>query len=248
MNSRLASPLLLSCAALLLTGCPNPNTYGTPRTVAPGKVSHSIAAEWVGWSFKVASPTDSDSDAPPAEVTESGGFIVPPSYALRIGVSDRVDVGFRAANMMSLGADVKYNFLRGETLDLAVDPGAQVLFAGFTVYHLHLPLLVGLNLSERVTVVFTPGIMYGINTYRSGNDDVDSQINQLLSADGLYWRAGLGVNLRVTPGFALHPEITFLRSSRAEPSGASVTSAMSYMFGIGVNFGHLPRYGFAESD
>src|SRR5690606_2747557 len=89
MNSRLASPLLLSCAALLLTRCPNPNTYGTPRTVAPGKVSHSIAAEWVGWSFKVVAPSDSDSDAPPAELTESGGFIVPPSYALRVGVSDR---------------------------------------------------------------------------------------------------------------------------------------------------------------
>lgn len=230
--------------SLLLTGCPNPNTYGTPRTVAPGKVSHSIAAEWVGWRFEARAPVDPDNpDAGTVETSQSGGIIVPPSYALRLGVSDQVDVGFRASNVTSLGADVKYNFLRDETIDLAVDPGVQWLFVGFNVYHLHLPLLVGWNLSDNVSLVLTPGIMYGVSNHDTGNSDVDREIDQLLTTDGLYGRAGLGVNFRITPKFALHPEVTFLRSFKGDARDSYVSGAMSYMFGIGFNFGNLPAYG-----
>src|SRR5690606_6869743 len=137
--------------ALLLTGCPNPNTYGTPRTVAPGKVSHSVAAEWVGWRFE-ARHIDETGEPVPGEpaVTEAGSIIVPPTYMLRLGISEQVDIGFRAANMTSIGGDVKFNFLRSEVVDLAVDPGIQWMFVGFSVYHVHVPLLVGINLSESV--------------------------------------------------------------------------------------------------
>src|SRR5690606_1636437 len=132
----------------------------------------------------------------------------------------------------------KYNFLRGDVLDLAIDPGMQWLSAGFSVYHIHVPLLVGLNLSDRVTLVLTPGIMYGINTYSTGNSDLDNDLSRLLSADGLYGRAGLGVNLRITPRFAIHPEVTFLRSFKDDDRDNTVSGAMSYMFGIGFNFGN----------
>src|SRR5690554_7828354 len=47
MNSRRASPLLLSGAVLLLTAFPNPNAYRLPHLDPPGNVSHVIAAEWV---------------------------------------------------------------------------------------------------------------------------------------------------------------------------------------------------------
>src|SRR6188768_1744011 len=39
------------CAvAALCTGCPNPNTYGTPRTTPVGKIQHNVAAEGFGYS------------------------------------------------------------------------------------------------------------------------------------------------------------------------------------------------------
>jgi hypothetical protein len=242
----LRAPLSLWALGLLATGCPNPNTYGTPRTVAPGKVSHTIAAEWVGWRFQARTPTDPTNPTSPdseAEVTESGNVIVPPTYMLRLGVSDRVDLGFRASNMTTLGADVKYNFVRSEGFDLAIDPGVQWFALGLNTYHLHLPLLVGVNLSEAVTFMLTPGVMYGISTIKTGSDEADSALDRLLSTEGLYGRLGVGVNFRITRSFALHPEVTFLRSFSKAAEDAPVSGAMSYMFGLGFNFGSLPEYG-----
>lgn len=232
-------------AAALLTGCPNPNTYGTPRTVESGKVSHSIALEWVGWRFEVrrvdqeGEPTD---DEP--LITQKGSFIVPPTYMLRVGVVDRVDIGVRAAQATSLGADVKYNFHQSKVVDLALDPGVQWMYVGFSVYHLHVPLLVGFNLSEHVSFVLTPGLMYGISTHSSGDESVDRELDRLLTADGWYTRLGLGVNFRVSRSFAVHPELTFLRSPRDDDR--PVVAAMSYLFGVGFNFGRLPDHGISE--
>lgn len=243
---RLVSAVVALGGAALLTGCPNPNVYGTPRTVKPGKVSHSIAAEWVGWRFEVRRiDADGEPVSDEAIVTEQGSVIVPPTYTLRLGVAEQVDIGFRAAQATSLAGDVKYNFYRSETVDLAVDPGIQWMFVGFNVYHLHLPLLVGVNLSERLSLVLTPGLMYGVNTYNSGNETFDRELDRLLSADGWYGRLGLGINVRVSRRFALHPEITFLRSL-ANDDGSPVRAAMSYLFGIGFNFGNLPEHGSAE--
>lgn len=243
---RLASGAVALGAAGLLTACPNPNTYGTPRTVEPGKVSHSIAAEWVGWRFEVRR-IDQDGQPVAGEplVTESGSVIVPPTYTLRLGVAEQVDVGFRAAQATSLAGDVKYNFYRSEVVDLAVDPGIQWMFVGFNVYHWHMPLLVGVNVSQQLSIVLTPGLMYGVNTYNSGNETFDRELDRLLSTDGWYGRLGLGLNVRVSRGFALHPEITFLRSL-ADDDGSPVRAAMSYLFGIGFNFGNLPDYGPVE--
>src|SRR5262245_25499766 len=111
---------VLAAAGLFCTGCPSPNIYGPPRTTPPGEVSHAFAAEGVGFSL-----TDH-------ETGTRVKFFSPtaPSYNLRVGLVERLDFGFRVAQFSSLGADLKWNFVKSETLDLAIDPSIQYYHLG----------------------------------------------------------------------------------------------------------------------
>jgi hypothetical protein len=53
---------------------------------------------------------------------------------------------------------------------------------------------------------------------------------------GLFARAGLGLDLRVTPRFALHPELTLLRSF-GDSEGFLVFTG-----GLGLVFGRFAEY------
>jgi hypothetical protein len=221
-----------------LTGCPNPNIYGSPRTTPAGKISHSIAAEVIGAH------------------TNSGGVTVPttPTYTLRVGATDNLDIGIRIANMTTLGVDGKFNFLKSRSFDMAVDPGAQVFYYSMSASsgtgtdttsastsvagtYLHLPLLFGINLSESFTLMPTAGIMYGIvsgsssSNSSSGNDSVKASANT-----GIIGRFGLGMNIRVSQGFAMQPEFTIMKPFKDSDSG------FLYLGGFGFNFGALPGY------
>jgi hypothetical protein len=221
-----------------LTGCPNPNIYGTPRTTPAGKISHSVAVEAIG--FK--------SD------TTSGTFPTAPTYTFRIGATDNLDIGVRVGNSSTLGVDGKFNFLKSHSFDMAVAPGAQVFYfsassssgtssTSSTVAgtYLHLPLLFGVNLGQSATIMPTAGIMYGIasgsssTSDSSGNDSVKASSNT-----GIIGRFGLGVNLRVTDGFAMQPEFTLMKPFKDGASG------YLYLAGLGFNFGALPSYAEAN--
>jgi hypothetical protein len=216
------------------TGCPNPNTYGTPRTVPAGHLSHSIAAEAIG-----AHGGSTSVDLPTA-----------PTYTMRIGAADSVDIGVRVANLTTLGADVKWNFLKGG-LDLAVAPGAQFFYystgnsgnansasASISGTYLHLPLLIGANVSEHVTLVPTIGIMYGVVGGSSSvtSSDGSNESVKASSNTGIIGRLGFGADFRVSAKFALHPEFTFMKSFREGAEG------FVYLAGLGFNFGTLPDY------
>jgi hypothetical protein len=54
-------------------------------------------------------------------------------------------------------------------------------------------------------------------------------------------RPGLGFNFRLSPRFALHPEITFLKPLEEN-------SGLIYNFGLGFNFGNLPVFGSSEAE
>lgn len=230
----------LGAIAALCTGCPNPNTYGTPRTTPVGKIQHSVAAE--AWGFRVS---DAETDA-------SVGATYPtfPTYTLRVGVADTVDIGARISNMSSIGADVKWNFLKSESFDMAIDPGFQLFHFGastvddngqptdasLTVIYMNAPLMFGINLSDSVSIVPTLGVTYGwASTTVNSSDDSDSASG----TSGLMLRPGLGFDFRISDRFALHPEITFLKTLK----GDDEDSALLYMFGLGFNFGNLPKYG-----
>jgi hypothetical protein len=231
---------LAGLAALWLTGCPNPNIYGTPRTVEPGRLTHTIAAEWIGYAFE---ETITD-EATGEQLTErnQGMLTVPPTYILRIGLAERLDMGVRVNNMASLGVDLKGNFLRSDDVDLALAPGLQWLSVGFNVYHVHVPLLLGVNFSETTSLVLTPGVMYGFSDYQSITGEDSSELDRLLGAEGLYARAGMGVNIRISPKFAMQPEVGMVRAVSAADD-AQVSAAMTYMLGVGFTLGRLPSYG-----
>src|SRR5262249_8813312 len=148
------------------------------------------------------------------------------------------------------GFDGKINFLRGG-FDVAVDPGVQAFYysVGSTAgtasssssvsgAYFHLPLLLGINLSQGFTIVPTAGIMYGVVSSSStastdsGNDSVKASGNS-----GIIGRFGLGFDARVSHGFALHPEITIMKSFKEGAEG------ILYLAGLGFNFGNLPDYG-----
>jgi len=226
----------LGALAVLATGCPNPNTYGTPRTTPAGRVQHPVAAE--GISYRLKDPPQEGGE------TATGTFPTFPTYQLRVGVADRVDIGARIMNLTSVGADVKWNFLRSEAFDMAIVPGFQVFHisgtsagttSGYTQFYGNVPLVLGVNLGDAVTIVPTMGVTYGYNSATAVNDESSAAA----SIDGLILRGGLGFNFRISPKFAMQPELTMLQFLNDDNEG----QVRLFIFGLGFNFGTLPTYG-----
>jgi hypothetical protein len=230
----------LAAIAALCTGCPNPNTYGTPRTTPAGKISHSLAAE--AWG---ASVTDFDGDS-----VGAGPYPTAPTYTLRVGLADTVDIGARISNLSSIGADVKWNFIKSDGFDMAIDPSFQLFHfsvsagsssSSLTAVYLNAPLMFGINLGESVSIVPTLGVTYG---FASADVETEDASDSASGTSGLMARPGLGFDFRISPRFAIHPEITMLRTL----TGDGDESTTMYMFGLGFNFGNLPHYGAAPPE
>ena len=228
---------LAALCGLLATGCPNANTYGTARTTPPGKLSHSLAAEGFGARVEY----ESTNAAGETRKERADVFLpMPPSYMLRVGATDNIDFGLHLYNMSSLGADGKLNFIRGR-IDVAIDPGIQwyrySVDAGsdktsVNVLYLHGPLLVDFNVNETLSFVLVPGVEYAyVSTDATGSSDFDV----VATTDGVFARLGVGVDIRASKKFAVHPEVTVFRNF-----GSDV--ALLYMAGIGFNFGNLPSF------
>lgn len=231
----------LGALAVLCTGCPNPNTYGTPRTTPVGKISHTVAAE--GFRYGVDTTKQGGTD-------DSATLPNAPTYQLRVGVLDTLDVGARLSNLTSFGADVKWNFVKSDVFDMAIDPAFQVFHIGastdnatssFTEVFVHAPLIFGINVSDAVTIVPTAGITYGHSSATASNG---TGASAAASIDGIMARGGLGFNFRISPKFAMQPEVTYLKylNKDTDPSISWV------IFGLGFNFGSLPQYGAAPPE
>jgi hypothetical protein len=240
MRTRVVAAL---CFVPFLAGCPNPNTYGTPRTTPKGEMSHTVAVEgvYIGGETKKTNVSGSGATATTTTTTESVGVGLPtlPTYQLRYGVSDEVDFGVAVRNLSSLGADVKWNFVRG-SVDLAIAPGVQ-WFGVFTgkesvqIFYIHAPLLVGLNLSDSFSFVLSPGFVYAaaIGNFTSSGTGADR--NAVITSGGALARFGLGLNIRPSKKFHIQPEVTGMRAFND-------AEGLFLMFGLGFNFGHLPQY------
>src|SRR5690349_16360194 len=98
---------LLGLLALGLAGCPSASIYGTARTTPVGQWSNTISAEGFGLVAETVEPDGS---------THLGFGMVPtlPTYQLRRGLSEDLDVGFRVASGANVGMDAKYCFLRDD--------------------------------------------------------------------------------------------------------------------------------------
>ncbi len=243
---RIAAPV---AAVLFLCGCPNPNAYTTPRTLNPGDLQWQVAAEGWGATFNETVPNTTV-----GVHTVSTSIFTPtlPTFGIRYGITDGFDLGARLSNLDSLSVDGKIRLVKG-TVDLAVDPGLQAFYLSVSsgtdasnqtvttsaaIFYFHLPLLVGFNLSEKFSIVVSPGVTYAVATtaINSGNDQ-----QQAAASTGLMARGGIGVDWRLSKKFAIHPEVTFLKSF-------GDNDALMYLFGIGFNIGAQPDYSdLAES-
>lgn len=220
--------------AVLCSGCPDPNIYGTPRTTPVGKLSQVAA-------LQVAHHR---ADATAQDRAINATTLLPPMYQLRLGVLDTVDVGIRVALLSSLGADVKWNFVRTDVFDMAVDPSIQAAWwdACTTDDEPHgqvygnLPLLLGINATDALSIVPTVGVTYGCT--QATRAFPSSPVSEA-RIRGWMLRVGWGLDFRVTPKLAFHPEVTYLSylGSNSEP-------AISWLaVGLGVRFGALPHQG-----
>ena len=206
----------MGLAGLLCTACPNPNTFSTARTVPVGEVSHSLSIETIG-EYGV------DNTVAPT----------PPSYQARVGVAERADIGLHFSHFSSIGVDFKYNPVRSEVFDFAVDPMAQGVYVPseqMFVGYLQLPLLFDLNLSETTSIVLSPGISY----YATKGVPSGTEFTYPTSLP--LFRAGIGFDFRTSKRFALHPDFTFLFPFEDR-------YAVMFLAGIGLNFGALPDFG-----
>lgn len=198
----------VSLAGLLaiVTGCPNPNNYQTPRTTPEGQLQHVVALEGVylqAGDFTTAAPTL-------------------PSYHLRYGLGERVDFGARLINFTSLGIDAKYNFYRSQKVDLAVAPMVQYFNVnGVNGFYFNLPLLAGFNVSDNLTLVATPGFTQAAVV---GGEASNAAVSAPIA------RLGFGVDIRTSSGFSLMPEITAMRLFNDE-GGTFVIAGVGFKFG-----------------
>jgi hypothetical protein len=220
----------LAGIGLLLCGCPNPNTYTVPRTLDPGEMQATLSPELFGFHYR--SNTGSVTGLTPTA----------PSFGVRYGLSDGVELGGRLSSMSSPVVDAKIQLVRG-VVDVAIDPGVQLLYlfvSGSTetefLFNLYGPVLVGINLSRSVTLVASPGVGYGLATSRLNGA---TNIQTAAGAAGFTGRIGFGVDIRTGKRFAVHPEVTVMRI---------FDNAQTYVgiLGLGLNMGAMPDYSDLE--
>jgi hypothetical protein len=218
-QNRVAAALAL---LTLLSGCPDPNTYGTPRTLAPGDVQLVVGIQGV------------------AGTANGTTAVAPglPSLGVRIGLADRLDLGIRESNFSGLSSDLKFNFLRGR-FDMALDPAVQGYYydvSGLTTpiaaAQFHLPLLLGINFDEDTALVLTPGFVATAATTVVAGTGADAQQTAALSS-GLGARLGLGLHIRTGRRLAWQPELTVFHEFND-------VSSWVYVLGIGMNVGAQP--------
>jgi hypothetical protein len=220
-------------AVFLLCGCPNPNMYTTPRTIAPGAVQWQVAPEVIGVSYDVKT---ANAQGTTQTTTETGFAPMVPSFGARIGLADNIDLGLRLQNLDSIAADGKFLLVKGN-FDVALDPGLQGYYVsvngvGAGVVYLHAPVLLGLNLSQNVSLVLSPGFVFSV---ASATFNGASGVTGAASATGFMGRLGLGFDFRITPKFSIHPELTVMKQFND-------VNALIYVGGVGFNIGAHPDY------
>lgn len=209
--------LLLLALAMACGGCPSFSTLQTPRTVPDGELRFAALAGGAGALSDAAGP------GPRAAQFE---------LSARYGLGDRVDVGVK---LYALGveAGVKWLILRGP-LDIAVAPALSYasfddqMGTSFNAFYAHLPLLLGWNISDRVTLSFGPKLMFGYQ-FRSG----DVVRDDLLLIEGLLVGMYVSVPIRIGRAFWIAPEL----NAYANVTNGRVGDVTIYQGGIGFMFG-----------
>jgi hypothetical protein len=165
---------------------------------------------------------------------------------VRVGLLNGFDIGVHEQDWDALALDAKIRLLKGR-LDIAIDPGLQVFYGrdGLPIYF-HAPVLFGINLSDRVSVVLSPGFVYtaatgGLSGSPEGGFDgevvqpsITTGVEPATTVTGAMAQMGFGLDFRITHKLAIHPEVTFLKPFD--------TNLLVGIVGIGFNIGAQPDY------
>lgn len=188
-----SAKLLGLVLTLPLTGCLNAQTYGTPRTLGPGKIQTNVGVDFQTYSSKsLTNALDPESDDGFAR-DEAGELIkarkrsatvltpLLPSVGVRMGAVEGFDVGLRLSSGSAIDLNGKVNFLRSRYFDMAVMPGVQFIrvtgennpFADNSGqgFFLHLPILMGINVTPTSTILLNTGGAY----MRTSSDATDAR-------------------------------------------------------------------------
>jgi hypothetical protein len=226
VTTRAVRTLTVALQAAVFLGCADPNTYGTPRTLAPGGTQFQLSLSGMAGSAQ------GRTDVSPAL----------PSVGLRRGVADRVDFGVRVMDLSALAADLKLNFLRGP-FDMAIDPGVQA-FWGDTLnppvgtLQFHLPLMLGINFDEATTLVLVPGAVASVSTAKEANAGPSAIA---IYAPGFGARMGIGLNIHTGYRISWQPEVTVVHEFNTLDTWLAV-------FGLGLSLGNQPDYSDLNRD
>jgi len=194
--------------------CAAPNLYTTPRATQVGKFVGVVAPQLV---------------RRPGTGDQANGVL----FGARLGLAPRLDAGVRT-NYASAAADIKWNAIRTRSFDLALDGGVELLPETFYV---DLPLLLGINLGDFISILPNTGITLGEGTQPSmdSKETFDNGLHVRPPAGRLLLRSGLGAQFRITPRFAVEPEFTYV-----SPVPATGGTSAYFAAGIGFCFGPLP--------
>jgi hypothetical protein len=209
-------PLVVGLAAVC-AGCPSFSTLQTPRTVPEGELRFGALAGGAG------ALSDDTGPGPRSAQFE---------LSARYGLSERVDVGVKLY-ALGIEASLKWWMVRGP-LDLAIAPAVSYasfddrMGTQFNAFYAHLPLLMGWNLSDRVTLSFGPKLMFGYQ-FRRG----DVVRDDLLLIDGLLVGAYVSVPIRIGRAFWIAPEI----NAYSNLSNGAIGDTTIYQGGIAFMFG-----------
>jgi hypothetical protein len=212
--------LLVALSSLALFGCPSLSTLQTPRTVPKGKVRQAVGLEFVGVSV------------------EGAGSAVAPQveYGLRIGVSDNIDIGFKAY-FLGLEGGAKFQLVRGG-FDLSLAPAASYTSFSvgdeqFSFLYLHLPVLMGIQLGDVGQMGFGPKFMYAL-----AFGTVDSEDGEFAAADGLLGGVFWNILFQIGDVMLIGPEINayvpFTGNEERDPFAGVI-----YQGGLVMAFGGL---------
>lgn len=211
MNLRMQWSLALCASLVVVAGCPSYATFHSTKTAPAGQfewsagVSKSLAGETTIEKVK----TD---------------FV----FMGRIGLTKNLDIGLRFRSDFVAGADIKFRFLDGERLQMALAPGfymsvlapalngmarfaermldqEEELTSAFA-YEMHVPLLFGIPFQENV-FIFGPKLSF--TNWNASVRDPTAFLPQGVQIGAMLWHPGvvLGLDWQVSPALRLLPEI-----------------------------------------
>jgi hypothetical protein len=222
----------------LLSGCPAAQSFTTARTLPPGEIQHTVAVEWLGVDYQ-----NSECETMPESCFDPVGYpAIPwPAYLVRYGANDFLELGGKLSTAGLITAEFKFQLLRSEYFDFALDPNVSFtpgtavvgireggIDAAFT--YLSLPILMSVNLGD-FTATFAPRFSY-LLLFSSSRSIVD----------GLFGGGGVSVEYRVSDVVSIVAGFDY----QLLVLSAAAASANFFSAGLGISFGAQPDYSTPE--